>query len=87
MLKQLSEVSNRIIIVVSGEIYGSEVYKLKKFSKEIFFRENRGYDQGAYRDVFTEYLNVEEISRYEELILCNDTFYGFFKSIKDIFKI
>lgn len=85
LLQQLKEVSQRIIIVSNGSIEVEETKKLREYSNEIIQRENIGLDIGAYKDVFEKYLSVEEASMYDDLVLCNDTFYGFFTPLEYIF--
>ena len=43
-----------------------------------------GYDAGAYRHVLLN-LGNEEIKKYDQLVLCNDTFFGPFHSFEKIF--
>lgn len=85
ILKELGECVNRLIIVVNGEITkeGSDI--LRKYSSELIIRDNCGLDAGAYADVFVEYLGADQIRCLDELVLCNDTFYGPFIKLKTIF--
>ncbi len=53
----------------------------------IFYRENKGYDSGAYKDVICSYLGWEEVGKYDELLLVNDSFFGFFYPIEDTFRL
>lgn len=76
LLKSLVDELNKLVIVVNGLITGMSKKKLKKYSNNIFLRENKGFDAGAYKDVFLNFLNEEDWEQWDEVILCNDTFYG-----------
>lgn len=86
LLNELKLNSDRLIIAVNGCIEPISMQKLYRFSKEIFIRKNVGFDAGAYKDIMFHYLNQEEIMKYDELILCNDTFIGPFIELKSIFE-
>ena len=85
-LESLSECVEELIIVINGEIQSTGLEILKKYSKRIHIRENRGFDAGAYKDVLENVLHHNEIEQYDELILSNDTCFGPFIPFVDIFK-
>lgn len=85
LLGELALNSDRLVIVVNGNIEDESKKTLETYSKDVFVRENVGYDAGAYKFAIFKYLKIEEIRQYEELILCNDTFIGPFVPLKDIF--
>lgn len=85
LLKELYDNSERIIIIVNGKLENNAKKELEKYSEDIVVRENIGYDAGAYKFAIFNYLNIEEIKKYDELILCNDTFVGPFIPLVDIF--
>lgn len=53
----------------------------------IFYRANIGYDSGAYKDALCDYLGWEEVYRYDEIVLSNDSFFGFFYPLADTFRL
>jgi rhamnosyltransferase len=77
---------DRTIIVVNGNLNEPGKNRFERFSNEIIIRENRGFDGGAYADVICNYLSEEVIREYDELVLCNDTFYGPFVHFDEMFK-
>lgn len=85
ILEEIMSVSDRIIFVTNGIIREESKIKVYKYTNEIIVRKNCGFDAGAYKDVITEYLNLD-MSDTNELILCNDTFWGFSYPLIDIFK-
>lgn len=85
LLNDLTRVLDRLIVVVNGELDENGINLFEKYTKEIVIRDNKGFDAGAYADIIVNYLSREEIELYDELILCNDTFYGPFIPFKKIF--
>lgn len=86
LLDQMKLVLNRIVIVSNVHLERQEQEKLCAYTKEYFERENIGFDAGAYKDVLCNFIGWEEIGKYDELVMFNDTFYGFFCSAEQIFK-
>lgn len=86
VLEELLSVSQRIIVVINGHIKKDSILILEKYTQEIIIRNNQGGDAGAYADIMLNYLG-EEIKQYEELIFCNDTFWGPFVPFTKIFDI
>lgn len=86
LLDQLAAVSRNLIFVVNGKINEEGIQKISKYTSMVIIRDNIGRDYGAYRHVILDYLGKEELKKYSNIILCNDTFIGFFRSFKDIFE-
>ncbi len=84
VVKQLDENSSRLIVVINGNIEKHFLEELKIITNEIIFRDNVGFDAGAYKEILCNYLNHDEISICERLIICNSTFLGFVISLKEI---
>lgn len=84
-IKSLCEVISDLIIVVIGYMNNDGLRKLGKYSDKIYVKENKGYDAAAYKFVFENYLDIEQLNQYDELILTNDTSFGPFISFGDIF--
>ena len=85
ILSELKKISKKIIVIVNGTLN----YELKKVENgcdiKIIYRENKGFDAGAYRHVLMNYIGLLDLYTYTELILCNDTFFGPFVSFSEIF--
>lgn len=86
LLASMQFVLSKLIIVVNGNIESKGYDKLKKYSSDIFVRENLGFDAGGYKDTFTKYISKDEVKQWDEIIMFNDTFYGPLYSWEDIFK-
>lgn len=83
LAKQIKKNVNYFLIVVNGKL--AEIEKIKCIADDILVRDNRGYDAGAYIDGI-EYLGYQNIAdNYDELLLCNDTFWGPFISLDRIY--
>lgn len=76
LASSLKEISSRLIVVINGNMEKSSITRLQKYSSEIIVRENIGFDGGAYKDVFLNYLQPSDLLKFDELVLCNDTFWG-----------
>lgn len=85
LLNDLIRVLDRLIVVVNGKLDENGINLFEKYTKEIVIRDNKGFDAGAYADIILNYLLQAEIESYDELILCNDTFYGPFTSFEKVF--
>lgn len=86
LLGALKERLEKLVITVNGSVSDSSYRKLKKFSSQIFIRPNIGLDAGAYKDTFLDFLNEEEWLSYDEIVLCNDTFFGPITPLQDVWK-
>ncbi|ACL22465.1 Rhamnan synthesis F [Desulfitobacterium hafniense DCB-2] len=74
-LKGIKEVANKIYVVVNGEINknGREILE-ETVGAEVLVRPNEGVDFWAYKTALDA--EGEEISEYDEVILCNCSCYG-----------
>lgn len=87
LLKSIKEVLNKLVIVINGNIQKTEKEKLCRCTQYVFYRENVGYDGGAYKDAFMTYLKGEDWEQWDEILLMNDTFYGPFFPWDEVFKV
>ena len=67
---------SRLVIVCNGALTDEGKCILREFSDEIHVRENTGFDAMAYKLAMTDYLGWDEVCKYDEVLLFNDTFYG-----------
>lgn len=85
-LNELKKNVARLVIVINGKILENGEKKLGVFTNEIIVRKNVGYDAGAYKECIINYIGIDNISKYDELVLCNDTCFGPFIGFDQIFK-
>ena len=55
LLKSLLSELNKLVIVVNGKITNNCRQVLEKYSNNIFIRENKGFDAGAYKEFFFKF--------------------------------
>lgn len=84
LIKSLKQIADTLVVVSNGQL--EDRSKMEQLADILIVRENRGYDAGAYKEA----LFNEEVSRVideaQELVFCNDTFYGPFIPFQLIFE-
>ncbi len=84
-IKALAEISEKVIVVVNGEITDEGRKTLLNIKNtEVLQRENHGLDFGAYK-AGIEYIGYDNLDEYDELILTNCTCYGPVYPLTDMF--
>lgn len=86
LLNEISRCLDTLVIVINGDIEEASMLKLNKYTSNIIIRENEGYDAGGYKEVLINYLGWDRIKIYDELLLLNNSFFGSFYPIEDLFK-
>lgn len=85
LLEEIMTCVQRLIVIVNGDISEDGIKLFGEFTEELHIRENAGYDAGAFKYGLIDVLGKDELKEYEEIILCNDTFFGPFKPFTEIF--
>lgn len=83
--EELRKVTDRLIVVGIGTYEREQLDKLRYITKDVYTRDNKGYDSGAFKDAICEYVGWDEVLKYDELVISNDTFYGPFWGFKPVF--
>ena len=85
MLKELKTCVETLVVVCNAlEIrQGRDI--LEKYADAVFLRENKGFDIGGFKDALCNLIRWEEVLKYDELVLVNDSFFGPFRPMKSIF--
>ena len=86
LLKDISTQLDRLIIVCNGCLSEEGRKKLHRYSKEIINRPNNGFDAAAWKEAIVDHLGQEELKKYDELVLFNDSFFGPFRPFAEIFE-
>lgn len=73
-LKALAEIVDNVLIVVNGTLSDEDITELSKVG-HVELRSNTGYDTAAFRYGIT-YFGKNQLSKYDELLLVNDTNVG-----------
>lgn len=83
LLQQLRKVVDGLAVVCNYEYIAKGIDKIRPYADKVYYRNNTGFDAGAYKDAICSYLGWDEINKYEELLLVNDSFYGPFYPVED----
>lgn len=86
LLDSLREHLSRLVIVCNGILTADGSCTLQKYTKEVYLRENKGFDAMAYKLAMTSYLGWDEVAQFDEVLLFNDTFYGPFYPFAEMFE-
>ncbi len=83
-LKDLKKNVAFLHCVINGTLTKDSRKKLEIVADEIFERENKGIDIGAHKEA-VEHIGWDIISKYDELILMNNTCFGPVYPFKEVF--
>lgn len=86
-LKALRECCTRVCLVCNYTHINEGGEYAASYADQVFYRENIGYDSGAYKDALCDHLGWEEVRQYDEVILANDSFFGFFYPLQDTLRM
>ena len=84
LIRDLKSVLDYLVIVVNGDLV--EIEALSQLADKVIQRVNTGFDAGAYKFGLHDADVKKAVLKSDELILCNDTFYGPFVPFCDIFQ-
>lgn len=87
VLQELKLCCTNIYLVCNYENIMDGFEYVQPYVDTIFYRENVGYDSGAYKDVLSNVLGWDEVYKYDEIVLVNDSFFGFFYPLQDAFRL
>lgn len=82
LIEMISVYADYFIIVSNGAVSEHTYSFFNEHVSSVLIRENIGYDGGAYKDAISDL----DLDGYDELLLMNDTFYGFFYPLDDFFE-
>jgi rhamnosyltransferase len=74
-LQDLIQNLEYILVVVNGKLTPDSRKRLTKYTDNILVRENTGFDIAGFKEGI-EFIGWENINRYDELLLMNDSCYG-----------
>lgn len=85
MLKELKTCVDYLVVVCNERKISRGLDILEEYADAIFFRDNIGFDAGGFKDALCDFIGWDKVLQYEELVLVNDSMFGPFKPMKDIF--
>jgi len=75
LIQALQKVSEKLVIVCNCELTDAGKKAFGELTDDILIRENTGYDAWGYK-AGIEYIGWDELNRYDELVLTNDSVFG-----------
>ncbi len=84
LIRELKTVTTKLVVIVNGIIDECGIQELNKLSVRVIIRENIGYEMKAYEEFFFHYWDEYKNEGYDEIIMCNDSFYGPFIPMKEL---
>lgn len=75
-LQQLQTVTDKIVTICQGYVRDDNKERLEEVSNQVIYRDNKGYDAGAWKDAILNHVGWDEISKYDDLLLMNDSCFG-----------
>lgn len=86
-LHDLKLCCSKVYLVCNYQRAVSGLEYVEPYVEEIVHRNNEGYDSGAFKDMLCDFLGWGEVCKYDELVLVNDSFFGFFYPLEDTFEL
>lgn len=83
-LEELRKVTDYIVAVVSGTLTPESRDELEELVDEIYVRENKGLLAGSWVDGI-QHIGWDELYQYDELLMLNDSFFGPFYPLSEMF--
>ena len=85
MLESLRACVSKLYVVCNSTAKITGLECIERHADKVFFRENVGFDAGAYKDFFCRFSPWDEWEAFDEVVLANDTFYGPFYPLGEMF--
>lgn len=85
VLGELKKYLLRLIVICNFSEACNGYKNISKWADEIYFRENIGFDAGAYKDKLLQLAEDGELDEFDELLIANDSFYGPIYPFFDLF--
>lgn len=86
LLKKMNSLLSECCIVCNGYVTDESRAWLDVNSNYVFYRENKGFDAGAYQDAILNRIGIAKLREFNELVLFNNSFYGPIYSFDDMFE-
>ena len=85
MAQELRTCSSNILVVYNSTYVEKGREELERYVDKVICRDNMGYDAGGFKQALCDYIGWEKLEEYDELILINDSIFGPFRPMKNIF--
>ena len=85
LISSIANVVEDFGVIINGIPNEDVLEEVKCVTKNVHARENTGYDSGAFKYAMNEILGWNEIYKYQELVLVNDSCFGPIYSLENMF--
>ena len=85
LLDDIIQNIDKLVIICNGTLNNSGRDIFKKYTRDIIIRPNVGFDAGGFKDGIN-YIGWNELEKYDEIILFNDSFFGPLYSFNLVFE-
>lgn len=86
MLKELKTCVSALVVVCNARYITKGENILREYADEIYYRENKGFDAGGFKDALCGYIGWQRVLSFDEVVLVNDSMFGPFRSMESIFQ-
>ncbi len=86
MLRELRKVSETLIVICNYSYIVKGIENIQPYADQIYYRENKGFDTGAFKDALCSFIGWSKVLSYDEICLINDSFFGPFIPFEIIFE-
>jgi len=76
LLNDISTCLDKLVVVCNGFINQEGRKALSRYADALVVRPNEGFDFAAWREGILDVCGMDEVRRYDELVLFNDSFFG-----------
>lgn len=86
ILNELKTCIDHMIVVCNMPEVESGIEILEKYADKVFYRRNIGFDAGGFKEALCSLIGWDIVLKYDELVLINDSMFGPFCCMRDIFR-
>ncbi len=84
-LKAYSKIFDKIVVISNSDLCDDDVKKIREFTDDVLFRENKGFDFAAWKFGLESY-GYENIRGYDEMALINNSTYSPVLPLQPVFR-
>lgn len=85
LLQEVKSCIDYLVVVCNGHVREDSLVILRAIADDVFCRENRAYDAGAYKVALERIIGWEKVRRYDQVLLFNNSFFGPFYPLENVF--
>lgn len=85
LLQELKKCLDLLVVICNGIVSEDAEKRMLQYADEVYKRANQGYDAAAFKEGMLLFLGKDVVKQYDEIVLCNDTFFGPFVSFDEMF--